>query len=216
MPVSRQDFDNWIIRSCAKHGFQLVGMGVKPADGKDWAAAYLFKHDQDGTHEFPRYYIWEVLSIPGNLKHVSAAASESAKRNRVEFYGKLPRGSCRGDNPPWEGNPEENEDSRGAVSTLKKRADAAWKCCISKRDDTLDQMAPLIQQSLITFGVSARFFSIMTVLDKARAALEEGDFETAKGELHSLLIMCGMLRRDLAPVYDSPACRQCSGKKSRT
>jgi hypothetical protein len=37
MPVSAQDFDNWLIRSSAKHGFQLIGMGVKPVEGNNWA-----------------------------------------------------------------------------------------------------------------------------------------------------------------------------------
>jgi hypothetical protein len=66
-------------------------------------------------------------------------------------------------------------------------------------------MALLIHQSLLVFGVSARFFSIMTVLDRGRSALERGDFETAKDELHSVLTMCDMLRSDLAPVYGSDA-----------
>lgn len=203
MPVSHQEFDNWVIRSCGKHGFQLIGMGVKPRDKKDWTIAYLFKHHEDGTCEFPRYFTWEVVSIPGDLKHVSASASEAAKRNGVKFYGKLPRGGCRGDNPPWEGNPEEDENPQDAVSRLRKRADEAWKYCVYKRDDTLDQMASLIQQSLIMFGVSVRFFWIMTVLDKARQAIEGSDFEAAKEELHSVLVMCDMLRGDLEPVYES-------------
>jgi hypothetical protein len=179
-------------------------MGVKPAEGKNWAIAYLFKHQDNGTAEFPRYYIWEVPSVPGSLKHASAAASETAERNTVEYHGKLPRGSCRGENPPWEGNPEDDDDCRGAVSSLEERANAVWQCCVYKRaEDALDQMASLIHHSLILFGVSARFFLIMSILDRASSALQANDFDTAKDELHGLVTMCGMLRRNLASVYSS-------------
>src|SRR5262245_58304467 len=136
MPVSPQDFDAWVTGSAGKLGYQLVGMGVKRDKKNSWNIAYLFKHRRGGTVEFPAYYIWEVPSIPGKLNEVSAAAEEAAKRQKVQYYGKLPKGSNKGDSPPWIGNPVKEADPKSSVSLLTECADGAFRnCCYRSKED---------------------------------------------------------------------------------